>query len=81
MKTVSISSKNQITLPSSLLKILGLKKGQSLLIKKNGNSISLTPTELLINDLAKKYRSKKRIPKNEIKKQVTKAKLQKFKKT
>jgi len=81
MKTVSISSKNQITLPSSLLKILGLKKGHSLLIKKNGNSISLTPTELLINDLAKKYRSKKRIPKNEIKKQVTKAKLQKFKKT
>ena len=40
---VTITSKNQITLPANYVRQLNLKKSKTLLVEFNGNSIKLTP--------------------------------------
>lgn len=42
MKQVTISSKNQITLPSALLRARKLKPGQKLYIVEQGSDLTLT---------------------------------------
>jgi len=41
--TATITSKRQITLPSSLFSGLGLKKGQKMTITKRGDELVMTP--------------------------------------
>jgi len=61
MQTLTISSKNQITIPAALSRLMKLKKGQTLLIKKRAESLVLTPSELVVRKLSGSIRPKKRI--------------------
>lgn len=43
MKTVTLTSKNQLTLPAALVRQLGLANSRKLLVQKRGNSLLITP--------------------------------------
>lgn len=59
MTAVSITSKNQITLPS---KTFGkFKKGQKFIAQKKGKSIILTPAENIVHELSGIIKSDKKI--------------------
>lgn len=61
MKTLTVTSKNQITIPSSFSKDLKLKKGQLLIVEKRFNSLVLTPAELFVKKLSGSIKTAKKI--------------------
>lgn len=61
MQTLTLSSKNQITIPVSFSKILGLKKGQRILIEKKNQSLILTPYKTILERLSGRIKVKKEI--------------------
>lgn len=78
MQTLTLSSKNQITIPVSFSKILGLKKGQRILIEKKNQSLILTPYKTILERLSGRIKVKKEIKNmNEI---ISKAKKNHFSK-
>ena len=44
--TITLTSKNQITIPSKIAKILGLKKGSMFDVEVHRNKIELIPVEI-----------------------------------
>lgn len=48
LQSVSISSKNQVTIPSVFSKALKLKRGQKLVVEKVGNTLVFTPSVELV---------------------------------
>ena len=44
--TITLTAKNQITIPSKIAKILGLKKGAMFTIEVHKNKIELIPVEI-----------------------------------
>mgnify|MGYP001579850557 CR=1 FL=1 len=59
---VSVTSKRQITLPKSLMDVLGVEKGDRLVASKRGKKIMLEPAGKGILDLVGKF-GKLSIPK------------------
>lgn len=51
MKTTKLSSKNQITLPQSLLRALRLKKGSRVILEPRKEGVLLKPLEKDVADL------------------------------
>ncbi len=58
IQTVSISSKNQFTIPSIFAKTFNVQKGQRLIIQQVGDSLVLTPAQSIVNQIAGTIRSK-----------------------
>lgn len=60
----TITSKRQLTLPIQVFKRVGLKIGQKVAVKAEGDMITITPAEKLVEELAgslkmpKKWRGK-----------------------
>lgn len=50
--TVTITSKNQITLPARLVRSMGLSKGEKLEVTSTNNSVKLTKTPTLEDSMA-----------------------------
>lgn len=48
----TITSKKQLTLPSALFKQAGLRIGQKVIISEEKGRLVLTPSELLVEELA-----------------------------
>lgn len=48
----TITSKKQLTLPSALFKKVGFKIGQKVIVTAENGSLTITPTEKLVEDLA-----------------------------
>jgi len=44
--TITLTAKNQITIPSKIAKILGLKKGSMFTVEVHKNKIELIPVEI-----------------------------------
>jgi len=76
MKTLTITSKNQVTIPSSFSKEMKLKKGQLLVIEKRLNSLILTPAELMVKKLSGSVKVSKKI--RDMDKIITQAKKKHF---
>ena len=68
MQIATISSKNQITLPVSILRSLGLSPSRKVLVKKEDESIVITPVKKdMIEELSgslNKYISKDKLGKS-----------------
>ncbi|MBI4225871.1 AbrB/MazE/SpoVT family DNA-binding domain-containing protein [Candidatus Roizmanbacteria bacterium] len=79
MQTVRISSKRQITIPSKIFNELGIAKGDHLLAEKKGESILLTPAEVLVRSLAGAIKSSKKLTDEELEKIIKKSKKEHFK--
>ena len=78
LQTVSLSSKNQVTIPSVFAKALNLKRGQRLVVELQGNSLVFTPPEELVLRLSGIIQSKKPISNEELERIIEKAKDQNF---
>ncbi|KKP88447.1 MAG: hypothetical protein UR93_C0013G0007 [Berkelbacteria bacterium GW2011_GWA2_35_9] len=52
IKTATITSKRQLTIPASIFNELGLSTVRTMVIEKNNNSLVLTPVQNLVNTLA-----------------------------
>ena len=52
MQTSTITSKNQMTLPAGIVRKIGLKSGQKILVTEDNGKVVLTPVHKLIEDLA-----------------------------
>lgn len=48
--TITLSSKNQITIPKKIVDALRLEKGAMFDVKLNGNKIQITPVEVVEKD-------------------------------
>lgn len=61
MKTITLTSKNQITLPAAMVRKLDLNGSRKLVIQRHGDSLVVTPQKDLaaqmndIQELAKPY--------------------------
>lgn len=78
LQSVSISSKNQLTIPSVFSKALNLKRGQRLVVEKVGNSLVFTPAEVLVRRLSGAIQSTKPISNNELEQMIEAAKQEHF---
>jgi|CXWL01.1.fsa_nt_gi AbrB family looped-hinge helix DNA binding protein len=71
--TVTMTSKNQITLPKRIVDALLLSKGALLDVKVNGHHIELTPLEVVEKKFTKAdYKRLDRLAKSERKKNAAK---------
>ena len=52
IKTATITSKRQLTIPVSIFNELGLSNVRTMIIEKNNDSLLLTPVKDLINKLS-----------------------------
>lgn len=52
IKTATISSKRQLTIPVSFFETLNLSSVRTMLIEQKNNTLVLTPIQSLINNLA-----------------------------
>jgi AbrB family looped-hinge helix DNA binding protein len=66
LQTITISTKRQITIPSSLFEKLGLKQGDKMIVEQTDDSIQLTPAEKVVEDLAGSVRMPKRFAQKNI---------------
>lgn len=48
----TITSKKQLTLPSQIFKKAGFKMGQKVIVSENNGRLTITPAELLVEELA-----------------------------
>ena len=78
LQSVSISSKNQVTIPQVFSKALNLKRGQRLVVEKVGDSLIFTPVEELVHRLSGIIQSKKSIANDELERMIENAKMQYF---
>lgn len=78
LQSVSISSKNQVTIPHVFSKALNLKRGQRLVVELKGNSLIFTPPEELVLRLSGIIHSKRPISNEELERIIEKAKTQHF---
>ncbi|OGG34734.1 hypothetical protein A2363_03180 [Candidatus Gottesmanbacteria bacterium RIFOXYB1_FULL_47_11] len=78
LQSVSISSKNQLTIPSAFSKALNLKRGQRLVVERVGQSLVFTPAETLVHQLAGSIQSSKPISNDELERMIEEAKKQHF---
>lgn len=63
LQTITISAKRQITIPSKLFEKFNLKKGEKLIVDEINGSISLTPAQMIVEDLAGSVSLPKRMQK------------------
>lgn len=80
LQSVSISSKNQITIPHAFSKALNLKRGQRLVVEKVGDSLIFTSSEALVRQAAGMIRIKKPISDRTLEKIIETSKMQHFSK-
>lgn len=52
IKTATITSKRQLTIPVSIFNELGLSKVRTMIIEKDNNSLVLTPVQGLVDKLS-----------------------------
>lgn len=77
---VTITSKRQITLPSSLFKKAKLKEGQKLLLKEEKGSINIQPLSSVVESLAGSVKIPKRFKGKDIETIIEIAKKEHFSK-
>ncbi|KKS46720.1 hypothetical protein A2781_04560 [Candidatus Gottesmanbacteria bacterium RIFCSPHIGHO2_01_FULL_42_27] len=52
MQIATITSKNQLTLPVDIVRKIGLKVGQKVIVSEEGGKVVITPAEDLVEELA-----------------------------
>ena len=52
MQIATITSKNQLTLPVDIVRKIGLKIGQKVIVSEEGGKVVITPAEDLVEELA-----------------------------
>ena len=52
MQIATITSKNQLTLPVDIVRKIGLKVGQKVIVSEEGGKVVITPAENLVEELA-----------------------------
>ena len=52
MQTATITSKNQLTLPVDIVRKIGLKMGQKVIVSEEKGKVILTPAGKLVEELA-----------------------------
>lgn len=78
LQSVSISSKNQVTIPQVFAKSLNIKRGQRFVVEKVGNSLLFTPAAELVRRLSGIIQSKRPISTDELERMIEDAKMQYF---
>ncbi|OGG17943.1 hypothetical protein A3D78_07365 [Candidatus Gottesmanbacteria bacterium RIFCSPHIGHO2_02_FULL_39_14] len=52
MQIATITSKNQLTLPVEIVRKIGLKTGQKVIVSEEEGKVIITPAEVLVEELA-----------------------------
>ncbi|OGF98716.1 hypothetical protein A2153_00170 [Candidatus Gottesmanbacteria bacterium RBG_16_38_7b] len=52
MQIATITSKNQLTLPVGIVRKIGLKTGQKVIVSEEEGKVIITPAEVLVEELA-----------------------------
>lgn len=52
MQIATITSKNQLTLPVDIVRKIGLKSGQKVMVSEEKGKVIITPGQLLVEELA-----------------------------
>lgn len=78
MQTVTITSKNQITIPKYIVNELNAEMGDKLIVSLKDDLIILKPTKSVINDLYGSVSTPKHLKGNDIDKIIKESKLKHF---
>jgi AbrB family looped-hinge helix DNA binding protein len=67
-KTITVSQKGQIAIPADIQKIMGIKKGDRLILIQKGNKIVLEKSDKIIEKLEDEFKDTKAISEHSLKK-------------
>jgi AbrB family looped-hinge helix DNA binding protein len=68
LKTITVSQKGQITIPTDIQKIMGIKKGDKLILIQKGNKIVLEKSDKIVEKLEDEFKDIKDISEHSLKK-------------
>jgi AbrB family looped-hinge helix DNA binding protein len=68
LKTITVSQKGQITIPTDIQKIMGIKKGDKLILIQKGNKIVLEKSDKIVEKLEDEFKYIKDISEHSLKK-------------
>jgi AbrB family looped-hinge helix DNA binding protein len=67
-KTITVSQKGQIAIPADIQKIMGIKKGDKLLLIQKGKKIVLEKSDEIVEKLEDEFKDIKEISEHSLKK-------------